>query len=73
MDVIESLHLVKGLLKYKDPRRPLLNGIIYKTLDVLSKVIVDLGFGVSIIPFSVYRRLGHIAIQPLSLTVQLDY
>jgi hypothetical protein len=56
-------------VKYKDPGCPTISCTIGTT--VIDKALVDLGAGVNLLPYSVYKQLGVGELKPTRVTIQL--
>jgi len=56
-------------VKYKDPGCPTISYTIGQT--EISRVLLDLGASINLLPFSVYQQLGLGELSPTQVTIQL--
>jgi len=57
------------LVKYKDPGCPTISCTIRQTK--ISRVLLDLGVSINLLPFSVYQQFGLGELSPTRVTIQL--
>ena len=59
----------KSPLKYKYPSCPTI--LVMIGGKVVEKALLDLGVSVNLLPYSVYKQLGHSELKPTSITLSL--
>ena len=59
----------KTPVKYKDPGRPTISANIRGTC--VEKALLDLGAGVNLLPYSIYKQLGLGELNPTTITLSL--
>ena len=67
---VSSIIQCKTLMKYKDPGCPTISVNIGGTY--VEKALLDLGAGVNLLPYSVYKQLGLGELKPTSITLSLS-
>lgn len=72
-EIIDLLHLDTSVIMYKELGIPILVGTIEGGRSFTIKAFLDIGVGVSVLPYSLYNTLNIPPYTPINLCLKLAY